>query len=157
MNIINNVPSVDIGQQLRLFKNETRDMSPFARGEAISESTFIRQTHNSFARELDVLQDDLSLKLKHDRDQKKRSAEQAAATRAIKGPKLEPLAPLFASSPCFLLVMSLSKQYLVWSRCRVTIIWCACSKRGRRKKRGSRSMAFICMVMRAIGRLLSPD
>lgn len=50
MNILMNVPGVEIGETLREFKETTRHMSSPLRGYALSTNKFIRQVHNGFTR-----------------------------------------------------------------------------------------------------------
>jgi ubiquitin carboxyl-terminal hydrolase L5 len=50
MNIIMNVPELDIGDQLQDFKESTRNLKPPYRGKKLGADDFIRNIHNSFAR-----------------------------------------------------------------------------------------------------------
>lgn len=50
LNIINNVPGIDLGDELEQFKGFTADLSPALRGYAIINFSFVKQIHNSFAR-----------------------------------------------------------------------------------------------------------
>ena len=50
LNIVNNVPDIELGESLKAFKDFTMDFSPALRGDAISNFDFVKQTHNSFAR-----------------------------------------------------------------------------------------------------------
>ena len=50
LNIVNNIPSVDLGEHLQQFKEFTRSFTPALRGEAIGNFEFVKQIHNSFAR-----------------------------------------------------------------------------------------------------------
>lgn len=50
LNIINNIPNIDIGDNLRAFKEFTQDFTPALRGEAIANYDFVKKIHNSFAR-----------------------------------------------------------------------------------------------------------
>ena len=45
-----NVPSLDIGEALNLFKSETQGLNPPYRGQRLGQHRFIRSIHNSFAR-----------------------------------------------------------------------------------------------------------
>ncbi|KAI2084935.1 hypothetical protein LOZ35_006717 [Ophidiomyces ophidiicola] len=62
LNIVNNVTEVDLGEHLRAFKDFTMGFTPALRGDAISNFEFIKETHNSFARGMDILSIDLQLK-----------------------------------------------------------------------------------------------
>jgi len=50
LNIINNVPEINLGKGLAEFKEVTMALSPAERGAAVADSEFIRRIHNSFAR-----------------------------------------------------------------------------------------------------------
>ncbi|KAL9026997.1 MAG: hypothetical protein Q9196_004422 [Gyalolechia fulgens] len=62
LNIINNVPELDLGDHLEQFKNFTADFTPALRGDAIGNYEFVKTIHNSFARKMDMLNADLQLK-----------------------------------------------------------------------------------------------
>jgi hypothetical protein len=62
MNILNNRPSLDLGPQLNSFRSRTLPMCPKERGLALDAFAFVRDVHNSFARRIDRLNVDLSLK-----------------------------------------------------------------------------------------------
>lgn len=82
INIINNVPGLDLGPELREFKTATQGLDPIARGDAIDHFDFVRRIHNSFASETDLLNADMHMKYKLDRFKKKLAAAKASATRA---------------------------------------------------------------------------
>ena len=50
LNIVNNIPNIELGDNLRAFKDFTSDFSPALRGDAIANFDFVKQIHNSFAR-----------------------------------------------------------------------------------------------------------
>ena len=50
LNIVMNVPKIDLGENLSVFKAETKGLKPAYRGQALGENEFIRYIHNSFAR-----------------------------------------------------------------------------------------------------------
>ncbi|KAK0200405.1 cysteine proteinase [Desarmillaria ectypa] len=54
LNILFNCSNVDIGEELSEFKEYTREMSPEMKGLAISNSSLIRDAHNSLARPADL-------------------------------------------------------------------------------------------------------
>ena len=62
LNIINNVPDINLGEPLQQFNNFTSDFSPALRGDAIANFQFLKEVHNSFARKMDMLTSDLALK-----------------------------------------------------------------------------------------------
>ncbi|KAK4612144.1 Ubiquitin carboxyl-terminal hydrolase isozyme L5 [Fulvia fulva] len=77
LNIINNIPGLDMGKELNDFKDFTEDMNPMARGDAIDNFEFVRRIHNSFARTTDLLQADVHTKGKFDKYKKSVSAAKA--------------------------------------------------------------------------------
>jgi len=94
LNIINNIPDVKLGSELRDFKATTQPLSPFERGEAIDDFNHVKIIHNSFARELDMLESDLSWKRKQAKartDAKKRKASPALSTQPAKKSKPSPV------------------------------------------------------------------
>ncbi|KAL8894011.1 MAG: hypothetical protein Q9207_008558 [Kuettlingeria erythrocarpa] len=62
LNIVNNVPELNLGDHLQQFKNFTADFTPALRGDAIANFEFVKSIHNSFARKMDMLNADLQLK-----------------------------------------------------------------------------------------------
>lgn len=50
LNIVNNVPNLDLGPNLQSFKDFTKDFSPALRGDAIANFSFVKEIHNTFAR-----------------------------------------------------------------------------------------------------------
>ncbi|KAF9075893.1 hypothetical protein BDP27DRAFT_1389862 [Rhodocollybia butyracea] len=54
LNVLLNCPSLNLGENLQLFKDETKEMSPVMKGLAITNSSFIRDAHNSLARQADL-------------------------------------------------------------------------------------------------------
>ncbi|CAF9924815.1 hypothetical protein IMSHALPRED_006311 [Imshaugia aleurites] len=72
LNIVNNVPSIDLGESLQGFKVFTANFTPALRGDAIGNFDFVKEVHNSFARQktktlsigrkMDMLNADLLLK-----------------------------------------------------------------------------------------------
>ena len=49
MNIINNRPDLDLGQDLNNFRARTMNMTPKDRGIALDRFDHVRDVHNSFA------------------------------------------------------------------------------------------------------------
>lgn len=82
LNIVNNIPDLETGKELRDFKNFTKDMDPITRGETIDDFDFVRRIHNSFARENDLLQADMHARSKIAKAKKRAAALKAAATKA---------------------------------------------------------------------------
>lgn len=50
LNIVNNVPNIELGENLQAFKEFTASFSPALRGDAIANFDFVMEIHNSFAR-----------------------------------------------------------------------------------------------------------
>lgn len=50
LNIIMNIPNVELGENLRSFKEFTENFTPATRGEQIVHYDFVKNIHNSFAR-----------------------------------------------------------------------------------------------------------
>lgn len=50
LNIVNNIPEIDLGEPLGQFKLFTDDFTPALRGDAIGHFHFVKEVHNSFAR-----------------------------------------------------------------------------------------------------------
>lgn len=50
LNIVNNIPNIDLGLPLQNFKEFTADFPPALRGDAIGKFDFVRVIHNSLAR-----------------------------------------------------------------------------------------------------------
>ncbi|KAK7045940.1 hypothetical protein VNI00_006935 [Paramarasmius palmivorus] len=53
LNVVLNCPALDVGEELNMFREETKQMSPVMKGLAVSSSALIRNTHNSLARPAD--------------------------------------------------------------------------------------------------------
>jgi ubiquitin carboxyl-terminal hydrolase L5 len=56
-----NAEKVDVGGELRSFKDQTKDLDTALRGHTLSANRFIRTIHNSFSRRMDHLNADLFL------------------------------------------------------------------------------------------------
>ncbi|KAF8890508.1 hypothetical protein CPB84DRAFT_1749049 [Gymnopilus junonius] len=54
LNVVLNCPGVDVGEELRRFREDTKEMSPVMRGLAVTNSLTIRAAHNALARPSDV-------------------------------------------------------------------------------------------------------
>ncbi|CEJ56811.1 hypothetical protein PMG11_05529 [Penicillium brasilianum] len=63
LNIVNNIPGIDLGENLRHFKEFTMPFTPALRGDAINNFEFVKRVHNSFARKMDILNSDLQLQV----------------------------------------------------------------------------------------------
>jgi ubiquitin carboxyl-terminal hydrolase L5 len=107
LNIVNNIPNLELGQPLESFKDYTRSFDPVARGYAIDSFDFVRKIHNSFARDTDMLVVDSLMHEKNDRIIKKQKTQAATAARVAKAAeraaeraaKTEPNASAVRSNP----------------------------------------------------------
>jgi ubiquitin carboxyl-terminal hydrolase L5 len=82
LNIVNNIPGLEMGKDLRNFKEFTQDMTPHLKGEAIDDFNFVKRIHNSFAREADILQADMHMKEKAAKARKRQAVAKAQKSRA---------------------------------------------------------------------------
>lgn len=70
INILMNSAEVEVGEHLAQFKEFTNDMSPFQRGEAFASFDLVKKIHNSFAKRMDLLENDKYLSHKAKRAQR---------------------------------------------------------------------------------------
>lgn len=77
LNTVMNAPGIELGPQLKQFKESTRDLSTPLRGHALSSNNFIRSIHNSFTRRMDHLTADLALENEASEPKAKRARAQA--------------------------------------------------------------------------------
>ncbi|KAF2278334.1 cysteine proteinase [Westerdykella ornata] len=61
MNILMNAHGVELGENLQQFKEFSSELSPYLRGEAFASFRFVKRIHNSFAKKMDMLEDDKNL------------------------------------------------------------------------------------------------
>ncbi|POR36474.1 Ubiquitin carboxyl-terminal hydrolase isozyme L5 [Tolypocladium paradoxum] len=78
LNIVMNADEAELGEQLRAFKESTRDLSTPLRGHRIGSDGFIRAAHNSFVRRVDQLSADLCLANEADAARLKPARKRAA-------------------------------------------------------------------------------
>jgi ubiquitin carboxyl-terminal hydrolase L5 len=62
LNIVNNVPELELGEHLESFKSFTRSLTPAQRGDALMHFDYVKRIHNSFARKSDILEADFAMK-----------------------------------------------------------------------------------------------
>ncbi|KAH7395722.1 ubiquitin carboxyl-terminal hydrolase [Cadophora sp. MPI-SDFR-AT-0126] len=67
LNIVMNIPGLELGDNLQAFKEATQKLKPPYRGKRLSDNDFIRGIHNSFARKIDILNADLLLKHEYEK------------------------------------------------------------------------------------------
>ncbi|TKA78378.1 hypothetical protein B0A55_04726 [Friedmanniomyces simplex] len=90
LNIVNNIPGLNLGPEPKKFRDFTQDMDPLSRGDAVDSFDFVKRIHNSFARDNDLLQADMHMKGKAGKFRKRQAIAKAKATKAAK--KFEELA-----------------------------------------------------------------
>lgn len=86
LNIAMNCDRLGLGNHLTRFKAATQPLHPAVRGHLLSSDETIRSTHNSFARRIDMLMSDLSLKLEWAEAGKKAKRKHANSKRKRKKP-----------------------------------------------------------------------
>jgi ubiquitin carboxyl-terminal hydrolase L5 len=74
INTVMNSPNIEVGEHLAQFKDFTKDMTPFQRGEAFASFDFVKKIHNSFAKKMDILENDKHLSYKVKRAERLKTA-----------------------------------------------------------------------------------
>jgi len=75
LNLVNNIPNIDLGVHLQGFKDFSKGLTPDQRGNSIGNFEFVKQIHNSFARKMDMWNIDLGMQNAYsDRKAKKKAA-----------------------------------------------------------------------------------
>ncbi|KAF1825127.1 cysteine proteinase [Dissoconium aciculare CBS 342.82] len=64
INIVNNIPGIELGPELSDFRRSTLQMEHMARGDAIDKFDFVRRIHNSFASETEILNAEMHIRNK---------------------------------------------------------------------------------------------
>lgn len=85
-NILMNNPDVKVGEHLAQFKDFTRDMTPFQRGEAFASFDYVKKIHNSFAKKMDILENDKHLSSKVKRAKLLKEHKQPARPKTTAAP-----------------------------------------------------------------------
>src|SRR4051812_13511988 len=80
-----NAEDIELGDRLQAFKESSRPLVPALRGDLLSNTTWIRNVHNQFARRLDLLDADLALA-----NEAKEAAKKKKAARPTKRRKTKP-------------------------------------------------------------------
>ncbi|KAH7157186.1 hypothetical protein EDB81DRAFT_881461 [Dactylonectria macrodidyma] len=84
LNIVMNADGIDVGQNLRDFKESTKHLSTALRGHQLSRNTFIRTIHNSFTRRMDHLNADLCLENEASEASSKKTKKRATPKKGRK-------------------------------------------------------------------------
>ena len=79
-----NVPDLELDRELEQFKVFTKELSPVSKGDAIANFDHVRRIHNSFSRDIDMLNVDSLLREKNAKLQKKQKTAAANASKAAK-------------------------------------------------------------------------
>jgi ubiquitin carboxyl-terminal hydrolase L5 len=80
--------NIDVGERMRQFRDYSKDLTPFHRGQAFASWQFVKNIHNSFAKKMDIYQDDENLA------RKVRKAEKAKLNAGLSlKPTPKPKAP----------------------------------------------------------------
>ncbi|KAM3083382.1 hypothetical protein ACMFMG_004034 [Clarireedia jacksonii] len=82
LNIVMNIPRIDLGENLKKFKEETRHLKPAYRGRKLDQNGHIRALHNSFVRRMDILNADLSLSNDIEAKKKRKRGKRAPKSRS---------------------------------------------------------------------------
>ncbi|KAI0844876.1 cysteine proteinase [Daldinia vernicosa] len=87
MNIIMNAQDVTLGTELQKFRESTKEQLPPHRGISLDKNDFIRSVHNSVARRIDLLSEDLCLDNKYEESVmvKKRRTQKKSTRTSRKG------------------------------------------------------------------------
>ncbi|KAH8706793.1 hypothetical protein BGZ61DRAFT_350599 [Ilyonectria robusta] len=93
LNIIMNADGIDLGQNLRDFKESTKHLSTPLRGHQLSRNTFIRTIHNSFTRRMDHLNADLCLENEASEASSKKVKKRAAPKKGRKTTRKKKVKP----------------------------------------------------------------
>lgn len=84
LNIVNNIPGLQVGKELHEFKESTAGMTPHDRGNAVDSFTFMKRIHNSFANKEDLEQANAHLQEKLQKARKRQAVAKARETKAAK-------------------------------------------------------------------------
>lgn len=84
INVLTNSTEVGIGEHLDQFKEFTKPLTPFQRGEAFASFDFVKKIHNSFAKKMDFLENDRYLSMKVNRAQREKREKMEEANAAKK-------------------------------------------------------------------------
>lgn len=68
-------PDIDVGERMRQFKSFTQDMTPPQRGQTFAIWDFVKKIHNSFAKKMDILENDKYIAAKATKAAKRQFAE----------------------------------------------------------------------------------
>ncbi|KAI0381119.1 cysteine proteinase [Hypomontagnella monticulosa] len=90
MNIVMNAQGMSLGTQLQKFRNSTMALPPPHRGHLLDTNDFIRSIHNSVARRIDLISEDLALDNKYEESRKKRKVTKTSS-RSSRASRKQPV------------------------------------------------------------------
>ena len=85
-------PNIDIGEHMQQFKNFTEDMTPPQRGHTFASWNYVKEIHNSFAKKMDMLENDKYLASKSAKSEKHKAAglKKTAPLKTAPKPRSKP-------------------------------------------------------------------
>ncbi|KAF2641492.1 cysteine proteinase [Massarina eburnea CBS 473.64] len=78
---------IDVGEYMRQFKAFTQDLTPYQRGEAFASWSFVKKIHNSFAKKMDILENDRIVAHKAKKASRSKAQKEKTAQAAEPKPK----------------------------------------------------------------------
>ncbi|KAI1105422.1 cysteine proteinase [Jackrogersella minutella] len=84
MNIVMNAEDAGLGPELQKFKDSTKEVPPPHRGYFLDGNDFIRSVHNSVARRIDLLAEDLALDNKYEESLKVKKKSRKKSSRSTR-------------------------------------------------------------------------
>ncbi|KAK7193228.1 ubiquitin carboxyl-terminal hydrolase, family 1 [Paraphaeosphaeria sporulosa] len=82
-------PDIEIGEHMHQFKDFTKDMTPLQRGHTFASWKFVKGIHNSFAKKMDMLENDKYIAAKAAKAQKSKAASQKKIAETKKAPSVQ--------------------------------------------------------------------
>jgi ubiquitin carboxyl-terminal hydrolase L5 len=82
LNMVNNIPDIDLGPQMQQLRYFSMPFSPAFRGELVANSSFIKKAHNAYARKIDMLNLDACLEEEISKSRKKGSRKSSNAKKS---------------------------------------------------------------------------
>ncbi|KAF2444078.1 cysteine proteinase [Karstenula rhodostoma CBS 690.94] len=82
-------PDIDIGEHMHQFKDFTKDMTPVQRGHTFASWKFVKGIHNSFAKKMDMLENDKYIAAKAAKAEKNKAAGQKKTAETKKTPSVQ--------------------------------------------------------------------
>jgi ubiquitin carboxyl-terminal hydrolase L5 len=87
LNIVNNVAGIELGSELRKFKEDTITLSSEQRGQHLNKFVHVKSIHNSYARMIEMLEDDLVVEENYEEEERAKAAEAKRKAAAAAKPK----------------------------------------------------------------------